>query len=382
MSMFIGDSNIRICPNCAQPFYPGECNIVSQITAGKIIKAAPTGWLERQRARRYPEPLVGDKYVNELACRECPHCKYLLPYNIESVDARSVVVVGDTYSGKSHYLAALIRQIQAGQVHNPNQSTRFVCLTPKVFDKYNQYYLDTLFKKKEVLDATQPATAQKPNEPLVYELIVKKSPAHPARKTNLILYDASGEDYANPDRVVQFGRYVLTAAGIVFLADPVSMPDILDRLPPHLQNQSATGRRASDVLNSIIQLLERKHGLEPGSRMIRTPIAITLSKSDLLKYLRGVSDPYNFLTNPKYGYGGGVDLEDLRIIDAEVRQLLDDFGDRTLLQATSALNAQFFAASATGHSPNAAGAYPAVEPRRCLDPVLWVLHQLGIIDAR
>lgn len=239
-----------------------------------------------------------------------------------------------------------------------------------------------MFKKKEILNATAPATPQKPNEPLIYELIVKKSPMHPARKTNLILYDASGEDYANQDRVIQFSRYVLSAAGIIFLADPVSMPDILNRLPPHLQNQPTTGRISSDILNSIIQLLERKRGVEPGSRLIRTPIAITLSKSDLLKYLRGVSDPYTFLTSPQGGYNGGVDLHDLHVIDTEVRQLLADYGDRSLLQATRTLNAQFFASSATGYLPKVDGTYPAVEPRRCLDPVLWVLNQLGVIEAK
>jgi hypothetical protein len=382
MDMLFGSSDLRICPNCAQEFYPGECRIVSQIQQGKVLKAAPTTWLERQRARRYPEPLVGDLYLKELACRECPHCNYLLPYNIESVEAKSIVVVGDTYSGKSHFIAALIRQIQDGLIQNPNHSTRFVCLTPKVLEKYTQNYLNALFKKKEVLLGTQPAAPATPIEPLIYELIVKKSPAHPAKKTNLILYDASGEDYANADRLVQYTHYVLNASGMIFLADPVSMPDILDRLPLHLQNQPVTGRRASDVLNSTIQLLERKRGLEPGSAFMQMPIAITLSKSDLLKYLRGINDPYSFLSNPKNDYTSGVDLRDLEKVDGEVRQLLAEFGDRTLLEATRTLNAQFFAASATGHAPKADDTYPAVEPRRCLDPVLWLLYQLQVIDGQ
>jgi len=381
MNMFFENSNKRICPKCSIEFYPGDCQIVSQITPGKVLKPAPVSFVEKQRARRYPELLVGDKYTNELACRECPNCKYALPYNIESVDFKSIVVVGDTYSGKSHFLAALIRQIQDGQVYNSNQATRFVPLTPKVLQEYTDN-INQLFKKKETLNSTQPATLQTPTEPLIFELIVKKSPAHPAKKTNLVLYDASGEDFKSPERLIQHSRYVFNAAGIIFLADPVSMPDIFDRLPPHLQNQPATGRRASDVLNLIVQLLERKRGLEPGSRLIQTPVAITLSKSDLLKYLRGVSDPYKFLNNPAAGYGGGVDLQDLAVIDKEVRELIRDYGDRSLLQATSSLHAQFFAASATGHPQKADSTYPAVEPRRCLDPVLWVLNQVGVIDAK
>ena len=382
MDMLLDTSNKRTCPKCASEFFPGDCQIVSQITPGKVLKPAPVGFLEKQRSRRYPEPLVGNKYTDELACRECPNCKYYLPYNIESVDAKSVVVVGDTYSGKSHFLAALIRQIEDGQVNSPNQSIRFVCLTQKVLQEYTQNYINKLFRDKKMLGVTLPATFQKPTEPLIYELIVKKSPLHPARKTNLILYDASGEDFISPERLIQHSRYVFNATGIIFLADPVSMPNIFDRLPPHLQNQPAGARRASDVLNLIIQLLERKRGLEPGSSLIRTPIAITLSKSDLLKYLRGISDPYKFLSNPQGGYNKGIDLQDLREINTEVRQLINDFGDHSLLQAANTLNAQFFASSATGYSPQKDGTYPTVEPRRCLDPVLWVLNKVGVIDAK
>lgn len=377
---FYSDTNKRLCPLCAKEFYPGECRIVSRITRQEL-KAAPTGRLGKQRARRNPESLVGPRYVNELASRECPHCSYLLPYNIESVENKSVVVIGDTYAGKSHYLAALIQQIEDGQVQGPDQYMRFVCLTEDVRQEYARDYLDRLFKNKKVINQTQPAIQNKRNRPLIYEITIKKSRTHLPKHINLILYDASGEDYADPERLVQYSSYVLNASAIIFLADPVSMANILDRLPPHLQNQPAA-RKATAVLNSVLQLFERNLGVQAGSRLVRIPIAITLSKSDLLKYLRGINDQYGFLTNPTYGYSGGVDLEDLELVDQEVRQLVEEFGDRTLLQSTQMLNAQFFAVSATGSSPKMDGTYPIVQPCRCLDPVLWVLHKLRIIDAR
>src|SRR5947209_13118075 len=220
LDLLYTDTNKRLCPLCVTEFYPGDCRILSRIT-GKELKPAPTGRLERQRARRNPESLVGPRYVNELACRECPHCGYLLPYNIESVENKSVVVVGDTYAGKSHYLAALIHQIEAGQMQSPHQYTRFVCLTNDVRQSYTTDYLDRLFKKKQVISATQPADPTTPNMPLIYELTIKKSQAHLPKRINLILYDASGEDYAVQERLVQYSRYVLNANAIIFLADPV-----------------------------------------------------------------------------------------------------------------------------------------------------------------
>lgn len=380
INVLSSDTNKRLCPLCVAEFYPGDCRVISRIT-GKELKPAPTGRMERRRARKNPESLLGPKYVNELASRECPQCGYLLPYNIESVENKSVVVVGDTYAGKSHYLAALIHQIEEGQMQGSHQYIRFVCLTDDVRQRYTTDYLDRLFKNKQVISATQPADPTTPNMPLIYELTIKKSQAHLPKRINLILYDASGEDYATPERLVRYSRYVLNANAIIFLADPVSMSNILDRLPPHLQNQPATARKAAAVFNSVLQLFERNLGVQAGSRLVRIPIAITLSKSDLLKYLRGINSPFRFLTNPLHGYNGGVDQEDLQLIDQEVRELIDEFGDRTLLQTAQTLNSHFFAVSATGSSPKLDGTYPRVEPCRCLDPVLWALQKLRIVDT-
>src|SRR5438067_10145323 len=99
----------RLCPFCIKEFYPGDSEIIST-TTGKVLKPAPRGW-QRYKARISPEPLTGHAYTKELACRKCPHCSYLLPFNIERVRNFSIAVVGDTSSGKSWYLAALINQL-------------------------------------------------------------------------------------------------------------------------------------------------------------------------------------------------------------------------------------------------------------------------------
>lgn len=374
----IGGEIKRVCPYCTQEFYPGECRVVSGID-GSEIDPAPQTWMQRMRARRNPMPLLGPKYTRRLAARECPNpnCRKLLPHNIESVDMRSIVVLGDIFSGKSHYLAALIRQIEDGQIRNPNGRISFMCLTPDVLRKYDSYYIDTLFNKKQQLDATQPETIRdKPKEPLIFELSVRKSLDHPPRKINLVFYDASGEDYADPTRLVIFSTYVLSASAIIFLADPISMPNILNSLPDHLQNQPVTGRRASFVLSQAIDLLERDRGFS----LRNIPIAVALSKSDLLKILKRATERYHFLTNPAGNYSSGVDLKDLQVVDAEVRKLLETYGDQALIDATQTWDVQFFAVSATGNAPDPNGLYPAVTPIRCLDPVLWILLKLGIIE--
>ncbi|MBA2677466.1 MAG: hypothetical protein H0U76_03595 [Ktedonobacteraceae bacterium] len=377
----------RTCPNCIQSIYPGDCDIVSvnidpKTNTNKILVKAPESGLKRQYARINPQPIVG-RLVLESAHRKCPHCGYLLPTNIEQVENINIAVVGDTFSGKSSYIAAIIRQIRQGDLQRADRYARFDCLTQDVESTYIREVIAPLFEQKQAPLATQPASPLDTSRPpLIYELILSPGPDYPARRINLILYDASGEDLAVKERMVQFSRYVLNASAIIFLADPVSMPQIFDQLPPFLQRKgsAAQGRTSSSVLNSIIRLVEDYRGVGAGARLSSTPIAINVTKSDLLKQLTALQYQYHFLKRPTYN--GVVDLKDLDIVNGEVRHLLQEYGEHTLLQSTQNFSkVRFFATSATGYSPDSNDRYPAVEPCRCLDPILWILYEKQILQV-
>jgi len=374
----------RTCPNCNKKIYPGDCDIVSTTTmdsitnTNKVLKYAPKGGWKQHLARINPEPIHGD-LVLELGRRKCIYCGYLLPSNIELVDNINIAIIGDTFSGKSHYIAALIHQIQQGELQRADRYSRFDCMTQDVEREYVQNVIKPLFEDKKSPLATQMAVdINRP--PLIYELILSPSPEYPSRRINLILYDVSGEDLAIKERMVQFSRHLFNATAIIFLADPTSMPQIYNLLPAFLQKKMATGRTPSSVLNSIIRLIEDYRGYDSGTRLSSTPIAITVTKSDLLKQLTTVQQQYHFLKKPVYN--GTINLQDLDLVDGEVRQLLDEYGERTLLQSTLNFSkVKFFATSATGYAPDKNGIYPAIDPCRCLDPVLWILHQLDILHV-
>lgn len=370
----------RTCPNCIQQLYPGDCDIVS--INNTVLKKAPTKGLQQHLSRINPTPLTGN-FVLQSAHRKCMHCGYLLPTNIEQVENINVAVVGDTFSGKSHYIAAIIHQIQQGELQRADRYARFDCLTQDIEREYIRDVIEPLFEKKQTPAPTQPSSSSSSDTnraPLIYELILSPSPDHPSRRINLILYDASGEDLAIKERMVQFSRYVLNANAIIFLADPVSMPQIYDLLPPFLQKKLATGRTSSAVLNSIIRLVEDYRGVGAGAHLASTPIAITVTKSDLLKQLTTLQYQYHFLKKPTYN--GNIDLDDLDIVDREVRHLLEEYGERTLLQSTLNFSkVRFFATSATGYAPDSKGLYPAVDPCRCLDPILWILYEMDILHV-
>jgi hypothetical protein len=360
-----------VCPSCFSEIYLGECRIVSGVT-GNVLKE-PKGVLARMRV----EPLDGRTYTLELARRECTNnqCRYLLPPNTEKVPSITLVVVGDTFSGKSHYIAALIHQLKTEWLSNSTGFARFLCLTPDVEQTYIKEYFEPLFTQQQSLAPTQKAKSPYA-KPLIYKLVVSLSPKHPTITTNLMIYDTSGEDFELAHRLVGFARFVLNTSAFIFVADPFTMPPIFKTLPPNVQ-ALIRGRTAAERLNAIIDVYEQYHGHPVGSRFPDLPIAVMVSKSDLFKNQHHSA---TFMRNPFYG--NGIDLTDINNVDWEVRELLKKYQQGDLLAATSRFKKlKFFATSATGEPPDASGQFAQIEPCRCLDPVLWILHQLGIIKA-
>lgn len=370
-----------VCPSCFEELYLGECNIVSGTSTGVVLKYASKGPLARMNV----ESLNGPKYALELARRECPACTYHMPYNIELVPSITLVVVGDVFSGKSHYIAALIHQLKTEGLGNTTGYARLRPLTPEVEHDYSRDYFEPLFFQHRAISPTQPATAATA-KPLVYELVMSPSPKHPPTTTNLMIYDTSGEDYSAV-RIDQFARFALNISAFIFVANPVSMTPIFEKLPPQLQTNLqvqyniARKQSATKGLNDVIAQYERYNSNPVGGRLPDIPIAIMISKADLLNYLNPPR-PYNFMRNPHYA--GGVDLRNIDVVDQEVRELLRTYQQNALVEATVRFKrAKFFATTATGEPPNPiTDLFQKVEPRRCLDPLLWILHELGIVRAR
>ncbi|HEU5376033.1 MAG TPA: hypothetical protein VFV38_11375 [Ktedonobacteraceae bacterium] len=366
----------RFCPRCHVAFYPGECDIVATFpphTRGEVLHIAKKGaW-----ARKNPRPIAGDDMLR-LATRQCPMCNYYLPRNIDTTPLINIAVVGDVGSGKSHYIASLIKQLQEHRVVPDNEYFRLISMTPLVEQRYHQEYLGKLFGAHEPIQRTRLLAPGEMIDPLIYELTFRRSGDHWPKTVNLAIHDASGEHYTTQEHIVEFTRYVINANGLIYLADPVALREIRKALPQHVIH-AADIRSPTATLNTIIKLIEEFRGLPAGAKLTDLPIAVTISKADLLKKLRPQGNPFSFLTNPRYQ--GGIDPLDLAKVQEEVREVLNNYaGDLSLLQMTKTIEKKLFlAVSATGWSPDASGLYPDVEPCRCLDPFLWILYQLELI---
>jgi hypothetical protein len=362
----------NVCPICGEDYYPGNCAIVSN--SGQVLQEAHTGFL----ARAFVTPLEGRKLIKARAQRQCPYCGGRLPPNDDYVKNYTIAIVGDSVSGKSHYLASCIHQLKQDHALQVIGCSSVIGQGNTDENYYNTYYLPIYLNRQKIL-ATQPGIRY---DPLIYELVFpERSALQPAKTVNLLFYDSSGEDIIEQNNMVVYSQYILNASAIIFLADPMQMPGVVKALPNHLKPTPDLVRRltTSEVLNRVLETFKRSQRIRPGQKL-KTPIAITVSKSDLLKFVaKGRQSPLFLNDNV---YANQLDLPKFDYISNEVQAFLYSAGDRVLLRSSELFeDVCFFAVSATGWPPDDQGAFPPLEPVRCLDPLVWALWRLGIINV-
>ena len=353
------------CPYCSKPFYAGECKIVSG--HDNTLREAQTGLLAHIWSSFLNEPNI----TKHLAIRACPHCDHILPSHFEQAENLTIAIIGDGASGVSSYIAALLHELREGIV--PKMYSNILVSALKGHATY--HYFVPLFLNKQKLPLTHPSVSP---EPLIYEFIRQAPSEQWLQRINLIFYDTAHEDTIDDARIAQYAPYIFHVSGIIYLVDPLSIPGIVNHLPEHLEHHILTRPLyPSEVLNRVLLRLHQDNG-----QKISVPLAITLSKADLLQHLKGPNEkPYTFLSNPERS--SPFDPNDLYLINTEVQTVIEQFGEQSLLRSANFCeHAAFFAVSATGHSANEDGHYPDVTPIRCLDPLLWILWKLGVLEAK
>lgn len=359
------------CPHCHEEFFPGECNIIAKVPyKTKQLDINPGDVLKRPSSLAWihAEPLTGSLYTLTRAVRQCPNCDKDWPPNIDTVKSYTIAIVGDSFSGKTHYIASCIRQLLKAPALQVIGCSAIIGQgqTDTIYN--NDYYAPVYIAKKKVGNTI----AGRITEPLIYELVF------PGKSVNLLFYDASGEDMMNPDQMVLYSNYILNASAIIFLADPMAMDSILQSIPDHIKAQQPLRTISpAQALNRIITTFKQKNRIGPKNK-VRTPIAITISKSDLLDFTEKTTNLPLYLRDNVLA--NRLDTNMFDVISGQVQNMLMRHGDSVLLRTSQMFeNVSFFAVSATGWAADDQEEFRVIEPRRCLDPLLWALWRLGII---
>lgn len=328
----------------------------------------------------------------------CPDCHMHLPHKTASGELASevIAIIGTRNSGKSNFFGVLLNTLERRYASEVgfrifDQETFSIREMKPVSSKklYRERYGSRLFEgdDRRAIDQTlSAATNTETRIPLIYRMEFPRSPAdrifHPLSRVkalDLVIFDAAGEDMGDPTMLQQFYRYILRAAGIIFIIDPFQYPGIRAQLPTALRTRlPRVENDPSEIVARVINLFEQRAGLRAGQK-IGVPVAFALAKSDLLK---GIVHPGALLLR-EGRHDGGFNLNDCHRLSVEVMECVREWDSPQLvdLAQKSFQSFSFFAVSALGELPDADLRIRSVSPLRVADPLLWLLWRRGYIRA-
>ncbi len=359
--------------------------------AKRVFPAKKTfGWGGRKIAQK----------VNCTRCKRastkkiCPSCHNELPSSFHTTSSHIISIVGARNSGKSTYITVLIDELQRNGYkldlavlpqdvgENPNEVTS---------KRYQNRYKKILMEDYEELPQTP--ESEKDLYPLIYKVSTGQNRFLKNSSLYLALYDTAGESLKDRSKLEKLAKYVRSSSGVIFLLDTFEIRYVHDQLRKKLPgglNRKHIGAYG-EVIHQIIQDIQRNDRLLTRSlkdrffnkdKKVAIPSAVVFNKldviieNDLLSRTteRLLSEDSHFLKSRK------LDPEKVEEVSSAIFETLCDWKEEGFgrnLQKQFA-NHKYFAVSSLG--PRFHG-LPADEreiiPCRVLDPLVWILDQIG-----
>ncbi len=380
------------CPHCFTPLSPderlyrcpGPCEsftdpVASAFRGSQVIAFTTQGLKRDGKAPWNPPPSIPCYRCSKPTAEICPTCHLDLPAGWRGGNAVCVALAGARATGKSIYLAVLIKQLEQ-MLHQMNSLLSFA--TTASYSVYTSAYEAQLYREREIMQATAPANMANAYQttPLIVSLgLVNGVPQH------LVLRDVAGEDLERPGADQTYLSYFRRAHAVFFLFDPSAVPNVRELLRGIVPEQLM---QPGDPLRVLHNLLAIIGDASP-------PIAMILSKFDTLQELRDHEDRTWSTIMSNAGAAFQRDPGILRprynptdgdLLNLEVRSLLYLLGAQTFVNAMTNPHRgrpyvhQFFAVSALGGSARGEQLHShGIAPFRCLDPLRWVLSRQGVI---
>lgn len=275
-----------------------------------------------------------------------------------------MALIGTRQSGKSHFIAVVLHELEHRV--GPRFNGSLTALDDPTRERIDKDLYPRLYKSGLALEATQSARGTAATrEPLVARLTLGQ------KRSNLVFFDAAGEDLQSLDIMEREGRYVTLSDGLILLIDPLQIQAVRDDLEGSVELPVMTAD-VYTMLGRLGGLLREARGIPP-DKPIDVPLAITISKIDVLRGL--FPDTHPVFSLPKHD--GLFDQTIARNISEALRaDAVGWVGERLdgFLKQEFASYA-FFGVSALGESPVNQRLRNGVSPHRVEDPVLWLLDQ-------
>jgi Double-GTPase 2 len=354
---------VHICSNCSTEhtrLWPSAYGIFKHRCEGKLSYGTTCN-------KKLPTLSFLGK--NKLV-QKCPNCGRVL----EGLGGTNVhiPIVGGPAVGKSHYIVTATMELL--EKHAPLH--KWEVSLPDTNHQRDYEACVRLITSGQRL----PKTSNADMTAKAYNLQIKQKPGQVVPKL-LYLYDAAGEYYTS-DSSAQQQEYFKYVHGVLLIVDPFSIENVCSAYKSQLDEDKKTGGIISPspesletVYENMLMLFETKLNLKRNQR-VRAPVAVVVTKSDAFDLEQKIGEPaarQYILDHPQAKIRKVEDA-----IDKVVVEFLIDYGAGNFVRNLRShfSKVRFFSCSAIGIGNNSETA-SSFEGLRILDPMLWLLRQVG-----
>ena len=280
-----------------------------------------------------------------------------------------MALIGTKASGKSHFIAVVLHELE--HRIGPSFGGSLMLLDDATRRRVDDDLKPRLYDAGVVLPATSSVvTSRAVSEPLVSRLTLGRD-----THSNLVFFDAAGEDLESLEILEREGRYITQSDGLVLLVDPLQIQAVRDDLEGSIELPPVSAD-VYQMIGRLAGLIREARGI-PAKKPIEVPLAIAISKIDTLRGL--LSDTHPVFTLP--AHNGRFDAAIARSISESLRaETVAWLGERvdTFLKSEFA-HVAYFGVSALGENPVGGRLRNGVSPHRVEDPILWMLDRWGAL---
>lgn len=300
---------------------------------------------------------------------QCPQ-GHTLPDDFARTPTFVVGLIGPPLSTKTTYLGRLVAEVVDNATLAP------LGIHGSLADSDSQSFYNSTMARFLDQGRAPNVTPKLPPGQITRPIIVRLDT--PEGRFNLVFFDPSGESMYHTMDLAQDNPFLhaLDAAIVFVTPQALSLPRELPRTAAQAPIRYSTQAIAN--LEKVLEDHPKYHGRHPGRDL---PIALVLAKCDELRPLLQGRDFPSLVIEPTLFVG----LRDKLDAQGDLPfELLVTHGGRGIVQSVFRLSdvRTVHAVSAMGCSPDPDGVFRQVRPVNVVEPLLAILHGLGIIGDR
>lgn len=305
------------------------------------------------------------------AARKSVYCNVVnkeIPSDFLNEESLSIALLGAKASGKSNYIGVLINEIKRKMTASFN-CTLSLTSSEESREFYNTHYYEPLYKYGSVVDAT----SQDDVPPLIFPLRFMDKKNRITKVAALSFYDTAGENLDSTEDMLVNNRYVPNADGIILLLDPLQIPSIREKL----KGKMTLPAQNTDVVEVLSRIVQNIRDVKNVRGSIKIPLALVFTKIDALEQYDILREDSCLRSESEHLARGMFVETDFENVNIEMQDVLENWLDAELVQQMKNFEKYaFFGLTALGGVPNGTKLSGSkINPRRVLDPLLWLLAE-------